>query len=84
MLLHQLMGQFTVTLIEIRLQVERFALPFQIIKSAALLPFLNQVFDLPPGAYAVRTGHYTLPDVARIPRLDGSDGAVDLGVFCWE
>lgn len=45
---------------------------------------MADVFDLPPGAYAVRTGHYTLPDVARIPRLDGSDGAVDLGVFCWE
>lgn len=45
---------------------------------------MADVFDLPPGAYALRTGHYTLPDVARIPRLDGSDGAVDVGVFCWE
>ena len=45
---------------------------------------MADVFDLPPGAYALRTGHYTLPDVARIPRTDGTDGAIDLGTFCWE
>lgn len=44
---------------------------------------MGDVFDAPPGAYAVRAGHYTLPDVARIPRADGGDGAIDLGAFCW-
>ncbi len=44
---------------------------------------IGDVFDAPPGAYAVRAGHYTLPDVARIPRADGGDGAIDLGAFCW-
>ncbi len=45
---------------------------------------MSDVFDAPAGAYALRTGHYSLPDVTRFPRLDGSDGAVDVGVFCWE
>lgn len=37
-------------------------------------------FDVPPGEYTVRTGHYTLPDVARIPRADGGDSIL-LGPF---
>ncbi|HYO87804.1 MAG TPA: hypothetical protein VER79_04100 [Candidatus Limnocylindrales bacterium] len=44
---------------------------------------MGDVFDAPPGAYALRVGHYSLPDVVRFPRADGSDGAVDVGVFCW-
>jgi hypothetical protein len=28
-------------------------------------------FDVPPGAYALDIGHYTLVDMARIPRADG-------------
>ena len=53
-------------------------------RSGDRLIVMADVFDLPPGAYALRTGHYTLPDVARIPRTDGNDGAVDVGAFCWE
>jgi hypothetical protein len=48
------------------------------------LIIMTDLFDVPPGAYAVRAGHYTLPDVVRIPRMDGGEGAVNLGAFCWE
>jgi hypothetical protein len=45
---------------------------------------MADLFEVPPGAYALRVGQYALPDVTRFPRTDGSDGAVDAGVFCWE
>lgn len=53
-------------------------------RSGDRLIVMADVFDLPPGAYALRTGHYTLPGVARIPRADGGDGALNVGAFCWE
>jgi hypothetical protein len=37
-------------------------------------------FDVPPGEYTLDIGHYTLPDVLRIPRIDGGD-SVRLGTF---
>lgn len=37
-------------------------------------------FDLTPGDYTLDIGHYTLPDVTRIPRADGGD-SVRLGAF---
>ncbi len=37
-------------------------------------------FDVPPGDYVIDVGHYTLPDVVRIPRADGGD-SVRLGTF---
>jgi hypothetical protein len=45
---------------------------------------MADLFEVPAGAYALRVGQYALPDVTRFPRTDGSDGAVDAGVFCWE
>jgi hypothetical protein len=32
---------------------------------------MTDFFDLPSGVYALDLGHYTLPDVARIPHADG-------------
>ncbi|MCC6614786.1 MAG: hypothetical protein IT320_15000 [Anaerolineae bacterium] len=42
---------------------------------------MGDFIDLPAGDYTLVVGHYTLPDVARIPRADGSDGAIQLGTF---
>lgn len=38
-------------------------------------------FDVPPGGYALDVGHYTLPDLQRIPRADGETFArLDIAV----
>ncbi|MBE0689191.1 MAG: hypothetical protein IH587_03600, partial [Anaerolineae bacterium] len=42
---------------------------------------MGDFVDLPPGDYSLVVGHYALPDVTRIARADGSDGAIQLGVF---
>ncbi|MCL4251211.1 MAG: hypothetical protein KJ065_23885 [Anaerolineae bacterium] len=42
---------------------------------------MGDFIDLPAGDYQLIVGHYTLPDVSRIARADGSDGAVLLGVI---
>lgn len=39
---------------------------------------MADLFDLPAGAYHVVVGQYTLPDLARIPRADGTDGRIIL------
>jgi 4-amino-4-deoxy-L-arabinose transferase-like glycosyltransferase len=46
-----------------------------------LVIVMGDFFDVTPGEYVVDVGHYTLPDVARIPRADGGEGAVRLGPF---
>ena len=42
---------------------------------------MGDFVDLPPGDYTLVVGHYALPDVTRIARADGSDGAIRLGIF---
>ncbi len=37
-------------------------------------------FAVPPSLYTVDLGHYTLPDVIRIPRVDGGDSVRLIGV----
>lgn len=44
---------------------------------------MGDFFDVPPGEYTVDIGHYTLPDIARIPRTDGGE-LVTLGSFIVE
>jgi len=45
---------------------------------------MGDFIDLPAGGYTLVVGHYTLPDVARIPRVDGDGGAINLGTFTQE
>jgi hypothetical protein len=34
---------------------------------------------VPAGGYRLVVGHYTLPDVARVSRMNSGDGAIELG-----
>ncbi len=42
---------------------------------------IGDFFDVAAGQYWVEVGHYTLPDVARVPRADGSSDPARIGPF---
>lgn len=48
------------------------------------LVVMADFLDAPPGEYAVSIGHYTLPDLTRIPRDDGAGDSITLGPFAVE